>query len=68
MTIGATWHGSQPLCLTCRFWAGQREIDAYAKTFTAQAMDGTCCGPFFSYRGLTMSDMACCSDWQAYFD
>lgn len=66
MSVGSSWSRDQQVCASCRYWAGQRDIDYWANFFNVREESGVCNGTDGSFRGMTMGDGASCSAWQAF--
>ena len=62
----ATWSRMQQVCATCRFWQGQRKIDAWGEFYEAIDDLGQCCNWEGGFNQTTTSEGGYCSDWESY--
>lgn len=61
----ATRSKDQPVCASCRYWSGQRNIDFTASFFEAKEVTGRCNGPYSgSMSGLDTYEGASCLKWE----
>lgn len=67
MSSFGSFSDSMPVCATCRYWCGKRDINFSFTVFEALEDSGKCCGVHSaSFRGLDTWPSGSCMGWEGF--